>query len=154
MHIGDTMKSFGKSKFGKKDSGRSEGRSEGRSYSRPSSGRASGGTRFGRRDSDSSSGSFGGRSRGGSGESFEATCDKCGKKCDLPFKPTGNKPVYCRTCFRDGGDSSSEPRSRSNDFDRSPARERFEQPQSNPSSDELDKINRKIDKIMKALKIE
>ena len=30
---------------------------------------------------------------------FEANCDKCGKRCDLPFKPNGKKPVYCRDCF-------------------------------------------------------
>lgn len=38
----------------------------------------------------------------------KATCANCGKICEVPFKPTGSKPVYCRDCFRDqegGGDS-------------------------------------------------
>ncbi|KKR84817.1 MAG: hypothetical protein UU31_C0003G0151 [Candidatus Uhrbacteria bacterium GW2011_GWA2_41_10] len=44
---------------------------------------------------------------------FSATCAKCGNQCDVPFKPTGEKPVYCRECFgtsashqnRGGGDT-------------------------------------------------
>jgi CxxC-x17-CxxC domain-containing protein len=29
-----------------------------------------------------------------------ATCAACGKQTDLPFKPRGDRPVYCRDCFR------------------------------------------------------
>ena len=28
------------------------------------------------------------------------TCDGCGCETEVPFKPTGDKPVYCRTCFQ------------------------------------------------------
>ena len=27
-------------------------------------------------------------------------CDKCGKECEVPFKPTSSKPVYCSDCFK------------------------------------------------------
>jgi len=48
---------------------------------------------------------FGGR--GGSGGNrdrgpvtmYPAVCDKCGKPCEVPFKPTSGKPVYCSACF-------------------------------------------------------
>lgn len=30
---------------------------------------------------------------------FKAICSSCGKECDVPFKPTGSKPVYCSSCF-------------------------------------------------------
>jgi len=30
----------------------------------------------------------------------EATCSACGKRCEVPFRPTGQKPVYCNECFR------------------------------------------------------
>jgi len=30
---------------------------------------------------------------------YPAVCDKCGKACKVPFKPSGNKPVYCSDCF-------------------------------------------------------
>ena len=29
----------------------------------------------------------------------KATCSECGKECEVPFKPTEGKPVYCRECF-------------------------------------------------------
>jgi CxxC-x17-CxxC domain-containing protein len=28
-----------------------------------------------------------------------AICSECGKKCKVPFKPTGDKPVFCADCF-------------------------------------------------------
>ncbi len=32
-------------------------------------------------------------------EFFKATCSDCGKECEVPFKPTNGRPVYCRDCF-------------------------------------------------------
>lgn len=32
-------------------------------------------------------------------ESHKATCAECGTDCDVPFKPTEGRPVYCRDCF-------------------------------------------------------
>jgi|WetSurMetagenome_2_1015567.scaffolds.fasta_scaffold170629_2 CxxC-x17-CxxC domain-containing protein len=63
---------------------------------------------------------FGGSDDGGRRdrtEMFEGTCSDCGRKCMLPFKPTGDKPVYCRECFskQRGGD---ERRTERRDFNR------------------------------------
>jgi len=33
-------------------------------------------------------------------ETFTVTCAQCGRPADVPFKPTGSRPVYCRDCFR------------------------------------------------------
>lgn len=33
-------------------------------------------------------------------ETFQATCARCGKVAELPFKPTGDKPVYCKECYQ------------------------------------------------------
>ena len=30
---------------------------------------------------------------------FQAICDQCNKACDVPFKPTGSKPVLCNACY-------------------------------------------------------
>ena len=30
----------------------------------------------------------------------KATCAECGQECEVPFKPTEGKPVYCRDCYR------------------------------------------------------
>ncbi len=32
-------------------------------------------------------------------EMFKAVCAECGKPCEVPFKPSGDRPVYCRDCF-------------------------------------------------------
>lgn len=47
--------------------------------------------------------SFGGGRSGGFGgdrEMFDATCSACGIATQVPFRPSGSKPVYCRDCFR------------------------------------------------------
>ncbi|HLY35787.1 MAG TPA: zinc-ribbon domain containing protein [Candidatus Limnocylindria bacterium] len=33
-------------------------------------------------------------------ELFDATCARCGKETQVPFRPTGARPVYCSDCFR------------------------------------------------------
>jgi CxxC-x17-CxxC domain-containing protein len=32
-------------------------------------------------------------------EMHKAVCFECGKECEVPFKPTEGRPVYCRDCF-------------------------------------------------------
>ena len=52
---------------------------------------------------------FGGRSRGGRDSGgralmHDAICNECGKDCKVPFRPSGDKPVFCSECFeRKGG---------------------------------------------------
>ena len=31
---------------------------------------------------------------------YKAVCSECGKECEVPFKPTEGKPVYCRECYQ------------------------------------------------------
>ena len=52
-----------------------------------------------RRSGGGNSGRFGGRNQGGS-EMHHATCSDCGRDCEVPFRPTGRKPVFCSDCFR------------------------------------------------------
>ena len=33
-------------------------------------------------------------------EMHKATCSECGQECEVPFKPTDGKPVYCKECYR------------------------------------------------------
>jgi CxxC-x17-CxxC domain-containing protein len=57
-------------------------------------------------DSYSSSSSYGGGyGSGGRGqrEMFSATCSSCGKEAQVPFQPSGDKPVYCSDCFQQRG---------------------------------------------------
>ena len=44
----------------------------------------------------------GGGNRGGNDRSVTmhaATCSGCKKSCEVPFKPNGEKPVFCSDCF-------------------------------------------------------
>jgi CxxC-x17-CxxC domain-containing protein len=29
----------------------------------------------------------------------KAVCSECKKECEVPFKPTEGKPVYCKECY-------------------------------------------------------
>jgi|SaaInlLV_10m_DNA_2_1039722.scaffolds.fasta_scaffold00910_12 CxxC-x17-CxxC domain-containing protein len=92
---------------------RSSGRSGGRSSSRDSGRGRSGG----RRDSEL--------------EMHRVICDECGKSCEVPFKPTSSKPIYCSNCFKkDGKDGKVD------------------------NSKAFKEIHEKLDKIMEALNIE
>ncbi|QOR35996.1 zinc-ribbon domain containing protein [Clostridium sp. 'deep sea'] len=37
---------------------------------------------------------------GGQRQMYPATCSECGKETQVPFKPSGDKPVYCNDCFQ------------------------------------------------------
>lgn len=93
-----------------------------------------------------SRGGFGGRGGFGRGRDrrdmapCDAVCAKCGKDCQVPFKPTGDKPVYCSACFSTQRDSA--PRN-------------SERPSSGSSSgisiEQFQQLNKKLDKILAIL---
>ncbi len=67
-----------------------------------------------RGDSGGGSYSGGGYSSGGGGgydrgprEMFSATCSSCGREAQVPFRPSGAKPVYCSDCFTSQRGSNS-----------------------------------------------
>ena len=124
------MQRRNKSDFTSRDGGRargSRGRSDRRSRGRRDRNDFS---RDERRDSGRRSYK---RDRDDEKEMHKVICDKCGKSCEVPFKPTSSKPVYCSECFRTEGDSSKGSRG---------------------SSKELKEINEKLDAILEILKKE
>ncbi len=51
-------------------------------------------------------GGFGGGGGGRGGDrgprqTFPATCAACGQETEVPFAPKGDRPVYCRNCFKE-----------------------------------------------------
>jgi len=40
-------------------------------------------------------------------EMHQATCDNCRKECQVPFRPTSGKPIFCSSCFENQRDSDS-----------------------------------------------
>ncbi len=41
----------------------------------------------------------GGQGGGGQRDKYPAVCAQCGVPTTVPFKPTGDRPVYCWECF-------------------------------------------------------
>lgn len=53
-----------------------------------------------------------GNDRGGNKSMHSAVCSDCGNRCEVPFRPSGDKPVYCNNCFgaqRDGKERNDRP---------------------------------------------
>ena len=71
---------------------------------------------------------------------FKTTCSNCQKECEVPFRPTNGKPVYCSDCFEKmrGGRTDSP----------HPERSDFRAPSSDQSKTQLDAINAKLDKLI------
>lgn len=102
---------------------------------------------------------------GGSDRSdlYKAVCAECGKDCQVPFRPTGTRPVYCSECFEaQNGGSDRGPRRESQNsfrggrqqmFDRRPSFDSYEpkQRQSQVSEEHLRAINIKLDRILDLL---
>lgn len=78
----------------------------------------------------------------------DAVCDQCGKDCQVPFKPSGDKPIYCSDCFerkggRDGGRDSGRSGQRDSqrrNFNDRPSRP----PQANTGDQSTQKLVEKI----------
>ena len=64
---------------------------------------------------------------------YSAICSSCGKNCEVPFRPTGDKPVYCRDCFDKGGSGFG---SRDNSISSKISQEQYRE------------LNTKLDKIL------
>jgi len=89
----------------------------------------------------------------------DAVCDECGKDCQVPFRPSGGKPVFCSECFEKKGGGRSDnrsgrgsykPRFSGRDSGRSPQRS-----MSGPDFSQLTKnveiLNNKLDTIITLL---
>ena len=98
----------------------------------------SGGRRFG------GGGGYRGRDSGPR-EMFDAVCDQCGKKCKVPFRPSGGKPIYCSDCFESKGGARGSDRGRGRPDGRSSDNS------SRQIIEKLDLLNSKLDKIIKTI---
>jgi CxxC-x17-CxxC domain-containing protein len=84
--------------------------------------------------------SFGPKKRFAPGEPterFQATCASCHTACEVPFKPNGKKPVYCRDCFKGKEDA--------------PATGRAHASSPSDMTRQFDMLNFKLDRLIKAV---
>lgn len=92
---------------------------------------------------------------------FKTTCDECKKSCEVPFRPNGDKPVYCSECFggkrEDGGGDRFEKRYDNNKSFSAP-RTRVDRKDDQPSGGNNDlkiqiaALNTKLDKLIDMMK--
>ncbi len=61
---------------------------------------------------------FNDRGSRGPVQMHQAVCDNCRKNCEVPFRPTSGKPVFCSNCFKSNGDFDSR-RSEGRNFEES-----------------------------------
>lgn len=73
---------------------------------------------------------------------FSATCAQCRKACEVPFRPNGEKPVFCRDCF--GGKKDT-----GRDF--APAPRSTPSYASKPTDTGMDDLKRQIEGMNKKL---
>jgi CxxC-x17-CxxC domain-containing protein len=96
---------------------------------------------------------------GGRAELHDAICSKCGDACQVPFRPNGSKPIFCKKCFSKDGASSPK---RFGDRERPSFRDRDERPSygarpAAPTADlskveaRLAAVEKKLDMIIEAL---
>lgn len=81
-------------------------------------------------------------------EMHKAVCDECGKNCEVPFKPSGGKPIYCSSCFesKDGGGSRG-PSRRSSGGPGSGERDNTHK----QLLEQVSSLNTKLDRILKVI---
>ncbi len=103
---------------------------------------------------------WGGNDRGGRDdrptEMFKAVCSECGKTCEVPFRPSGEKPVFCNECFgKKKGDTGTAPRNDRGprDFAPKPAyAPAAHAPAGNdPMHKQMEAINSKLDRLIKLM---
>lgn len=92
-------------------------------------------------------GGFGGGRDGERRDMHQATCAKCGRSCEVPFRPTGDKPVYCSDCFKNK-DGMSPRRDEGRSFERPSFENKGMDRQ---TKEEFRALNDKMDKILKLL---
>lgn len=119
--------------------------------------------RSGRDNRGGGRGFGGGRDRGGRDdrssfrndsprEMFKTVCSNCGKDCEVPFKPTSGKPVYCSDCFETmGGRSADGGRNERPERRDRPSFDRHQTPARSDNSKQIDELNSKLDKIIALL---
>lgn len=100
-----------------------------------------------------------------SAELHSATCSQCGQPCEVPFKPNGKKPVFCRDCFKKSdAPSYSKPAYEKPSYNKSAyGKSSYGRPSpyktSTPKKEvdysaALEEINAKLNKILRALEQE
>jgi CxxC-x17-CxxC domain-containing protein len=91
----------------------------------------------------------------------KAVCDECHKNCEVPFRPSGDKPIYCSDCFSSKREDNGDRAPRREFNDRAPRREFNDRPAPSfnkpaaPANDDvkrqLSEMNSKLDRLINSI---
>jgi CxxC-x17-CxxC domain-containing protein len=84
-------------------------------------------------------------------EMHRAVCDECGQNCEVPFRPSGDKPIYCSNCFENRGGGNSNRSNRSSE--RRSGGSSYGKPDNTNKQllDQVSSLNKKLDRILVVL---
>lgn len=82
---------------------------------------------------------------------FPAVCGKCGDQCQVPFRPSGDRPVFCSNCFKAQGGGNDRPRFAPKRFDGGGNRDAGARVSAPDYSAQFASLNVKLDKIISIL---
>jgi CxxC-x17-CxxC domain-containing protein len=97
--------------------------------------------------------------RAGAGETVmhKATCSNCRKPCEVPFRPTNGKPVFCRDCFNTNRETDNRNARGDSRDNRGVSRSDFARPSftpapaTNDNSRQLAEISSKLDRLVNSM---
>jgi CxxC-x17-CxxC domain-containing protein len=72
---------------------------------------------------------------------YKATCDDCDEPCEVPFKPSAGKPVFCSKCYKKPGGKPGNGKSGNYSGNRN----------TDQFKDQFAALDAKLDKILKLL---
>lgn len=101
-------------------------------------------------------GGFGGNRGGGApGGMHPAVCSDCGDECEVPFRPTGERPIFCGKCFGAKKGDYEGSRAPQRDYDRPSFTPRPSAPAASTDNGattrELQNVNAKLDQLIRAV---
>jgi CxxC-x17-CxxC domain-containing protein len=82
---------------------------------------------------------------------FHAVCDECGRDCEVPFKPSPNKEVFCSRCFENRDTITVKHYGKNSEDSREFTLKA--QPNNDEMKKQIEILNSKLDKILKLLNI-
>jgi CxxC-x17-CxxC domain-containing protein len=81
--------------------------------------------------------------RSGRREMHKAVCSECGNDCEVPFRPSGDKPIFCSNCF----EGKERPSRRSSGGSGFGTRDNTNK----QLLEQISSVNTKLDRILKVL---
>lgn len=94
--------------------------------------------------------SFNDRGSRGPVQMHPAVCDNCNKSCEVPFRPTGGKPIFCSSCFENQRGSDSR-RFESRNSERPASFSSKQENNGKNYQEQFDQLNHKLDKLLEIL---